>query len=1340
MRNLRNLHHQLLSHHSSSSLASCAWDTSSGSTVCVFGPSANENLIELRRWPERSSDDSLKNEESVHVASWDAPCPNPALSFDKVLNVHYFSDSHETCIVLAGGDITSVSAATAERQQQIEIVGSVDAGIAAAAWSPDEELLALLTNADTLLYMTRDFDNVASVNLLSDDLKASKHVSVGWGKSETQFRGKGARALKDPTVPDRVDEGLVSSKDLGESNISWRGDGTYVAVNSCSASPRRVIRVYSREGELDGVSEPVDYMEGALSWRPAGNLMASVQRLEQRIDVIFFERNGLRHGQFSLRLSEEEMNTWASKLELHWNVDSSVLAVCFLDRIQLWTMGNYHYYLKQEIRLPKPERTSNVLYFAWHPEKPLLFAVGSEGCVQRYQYAFRVTSGSKIPPHDSGLVSVIDGASLKITPLRISNVPPPMAFAEVAVGSNIVDVCYFDTFPEDKSSVMLAVLDQISVSVFHWSLKEKAIGNPTLKARYEVRFVSESNGDGSGGHLLRQISFVDPEIVLILASNGRESILNTLRLSDVGFKSVNIGSHEPVAEVVTVATHAKPTLYLWTGSRLTTFLNFSTYDSMSNALQSSNGSSIKTYEAVSSRIESVIVANPRDFDADEDSSSAPVVFALERNGMLFANQRCIARGCTSFLATASHLIFTTSQHLLKFAHLTNAEALEIPEDTPEVDERCRSIERGARIITVIPSTSALILQMPRGNLETIYPRALVLPLIRGCINENKYKKAFLACRNHRVDMNILYDHDPKKFLQSVDAFVDQLRKVEHIDLFLSQLREEDVSQTMYKDTIPNVKVQTMDMHNAVDPKPVNLSDTSKVNKICHAFLISLYSRKSTNSQNMITAHVCKNPPDLEAGLIEVAGIRTRNQEDGDRVVEHICFLADVNRLYDTALGLYDLDLALQIAQQSQKDPREYIPFLQKLKDQEPLRMKVGIDNYLRRFEKVLQHLQELSDFEAFRTHTIRHSLFEEAMMLYRYQENRIQTIMQSYAQYLRDHSKHKDAGVAYEYLRDYEAAVESYRSAHLWQESLTCASLARFDQERMQTLALSLAESLAELKNYRAAATIYIDYFNNIEEAARLFCKGYHIADATRLISRHHRPDLVHSIVDTGLAEGQAAMTELLAECKNQLNAQIPRIRELREKKAREPLSFYDADVNGGTEVPDNISLAGTDASTAGGTLFTRYTNRTGTVNTNATRKTSKKKRQEERKRARGKKGSVYEEEYLVNSIARLIERVNAVNEEVQRLVTGLMRRSMRERARAVQIAMVTVVDLCKEHVAEVFQIPVEQQTEGSEDAEIPEMKPRGGDAVLFDSMEETRAPKAPPVIKDFHELSILGR
>ena len=237
-------------------------------------------------------------------------------------------------------------------------------------------------------------------------------------------------------------------------------------------------------------------------------------------------------------------------------------------------------------------------------------------------------------------------------------------------------------------------------------------------------------------------------------------------------------------------------------------------------------------------------------------------------------------------------------------------------------------------------------------------------------------------------------------------------------------------------------------------------------------------------------------------------------------------------------------------------------------------------------------------------------------------------------------------------------------------------------------MARGLAEAQIESKDFFSAATIHLDYLSDVPNATRLFCQGYHFADAIRTASLHQRSDLLSSTVDTGLIDGLSSTTELLADCKSQLGAQIPRIKELRLKKAEDPLAFLEGDPGpGAADIPDNISLAPTDASTTGGgSLFTRYTNRSGTTTgTNATRTTSKNRRREERKRARGKKGSVYEEEYLVNSVARLVQRVNSVGDEVGRLTMGLMRRGMRERARAVDVAMEDLVALCRNAVAEVF-------------------------------------------------------
>lgn len=643
-------------------------------------------------------------------------------------------------------------------------------------------------------------------------------------------------------------------------------------------------------------------------------------------------------------------------------------------------------------------------------------------------------------------------------------------------------------------------------------------------------------------------------------------------------------------------------------------------------------------------------------------------------------------------------------------------------------------------MTVMPTIFALVLQMPRGNLETIYPRALVLAGIRDSINKMKYKKAFFACRNQRVDMNILHDHAPKQFVSSVGLFIDQIKKVEHIDLFLSQLREEDVSKSMYQETFQaNTSTETPVIEDQQEPIAL-IHKSSKVNRICNAFLDVLQNRSSSHFQNIVTAHVCKIPPGLDAGLAQIANLRKQKSKQVDAAVEHICFLADVNRLYDNALGLYDLELALLIAQQSQKDPREYLPFLQNLQEMSPLRKRHSIDDYLGRFSKALNHLCDLDAFDEVKTYAVKHILYAEALEHYRYQESKLLEIMQLHAKYFQQEGKFKEAGIVHEYLRDYATASESYRQAHLWKESLSCANLIPLPPTQLQSLARTLADSLVEAKDFYSAATIHLDYLSDIPVAVRQFCKGYFFADALRIVSLHQRPELLESVIDTGLVEGMASMSELLADCKSQLNAQTPRIRELRAKKAEDPLAFLDGDAPGGADIPDNISLAPTDASTSGGgSLFTRYTNRTGTVGTNATRRTSKNRKREERKRARGKKGSVYEEEYLVNSVGRLTEKINTVAPEVQRLVVGLMRRGMRERARAVESGMVEVVELCKSCVDEVFQ---SEPKNSGHDNPIPdgeETRPNGTDGVLWDSLGENK-PRVVPVIKDFDKLSLLGR
>ncbi|KAI9771354.1 MAG: hypothetical protein M1840_002324 [Geoglossum simile] len=637
-----------------------------------------------------------------------------------------------------------------------------------------------------------------------------------------------------------------------------------------------------------------------------------------------------------------------------------------------------------------------------------------------------------------------------------------------------------------------------------------------------------------------------------------------------------------------------------------------------------------------------------------------------------------------------------------------------------MDERCRAIERGARLVAAMPTSFSLVLQMPRGNLETIFPRAIVLAGIRRSISSNKYKAAFLACRNHRVDMNILHDYAPAQFMSSIGTFVDQIRKVEHIDLFLSQLKEEDVSETMYRETLRDDVVQSNISHEVSGPS----TTTTKVNRICNGFLEVLRTREATNLQNIITAHVCKSPPDLDAGLSVVARLRQEGLEVAGRVVEHICFLADVNQLYDHALGLYDIDLALLVAQQSQMDPREYLPFLQTLQELPEGRRNFSIDNHLKRFPKALRHLYDLGATDEVKEYTEKNRLYKDALELYRYETERLNEIIRLYADYLNNQSNFKEAGIE---------AMSAYRAAGLWRETLFCAIEASVPTVQIKELAIALAEGLYEAKDYANAAFIYLDYGQDVETAARAFCKGYLFADAMRIVVLWRREDLLETVIDQGLVDGLVASTELLADCKAQLLAQVPRLRELRAKKKEDPLAYYEGIPD--ADAPDNVSLAPTNTSTSA-SLFTRYTGRVGTVNTQTTHKTSKNRRREERKRARGKKGSIYEEEYLINSVGRLIDRVNGVRDEMGRLVQGLLRRRMRERALAIEAALNDVTNLIRGCIGEVFEL---DQRVGNAAADGQTPRPGGPNGVVQDSLEEAAKPREPPLVRALERFSLLG-
>ncbi|ORY52502.1 IKI3-domain-containing protein [Rhizoclosmatium globosum] len=230
---------------------------------------------------------------------------------------HFLADRQKSVFAFKSGEI-----GTLDSEGRYDVVGNVDAGLAAMLWAPDAELGVFVALNGAVLLMTPDFDVVGEVDLFSEAHAEEQFVSVGWGKKETQFHGSlGKKAAKK------------------RRKISFR----------------RILHTYTRECTLHSVSEPIPLLHKVVSWRPAGNLIATVQTLpSKQLQIAFFETNGLRHGEFALRETESS----ASVVNLAWNSDSSILA--------LWTMGNYYYYLKQELLSSAP-----IDSLLWDPEDSL---------------------------------------------------------------------------------------------------------------------------------------------------------------------------------------------------------------------------------------------------------------------------------------------------------------------------------------------------------------------------------------------------------------------------------------------------------------------------------------------------------------------------------------------------------------------------------------------------------------------------------------------------------------------------------------------------------------------------------------------------------------------------------------------------------------------------------------------------------------------------------------------------------------------------------------------------------------------------------------------------------
>ncbi|KAI5890064.1 IkappaB kinase complex, IKAP component [Schizophyllum commune H4-8] len=1182
-----------------------------------------------------------------------------AASGPQVVSLHVLPDSHSIVAIMRNGDITNIP--LDEEAPMAEVEGTVEPGICAASWNPDETLVALITDEDKLILMTSTFDVISEGKIQTEDFGEDAPINVGWGSKQTQFHGslgKSAAQAGPATVVS------TSTDDDLRPRISWRGDGSLFAISSLSItqsppdSPpirRRTLRVYNRQGALQSTSEAVPGLEHPLSWRPSGNLIASTQRFgfegggagrPERHDIVFFERNGLRHGEFGLTLGgppdsrvgqgppkDTGERRWGHKVrELCWSPDSNVLAVWIerdeYDSVQLWTTGNYHWYLKQEIQTPKDVRLTSV---QWHPESPLNLVLTTPNLIMRRVYAWDTFTSLTGPPDDTGTVAVIDGSQLLLTPFRIQNVPPPMSSHKLALQPALgppVHVAFGHI--GDVMGVLYA-----SGLVELWDLHTRTtVGRGKPMAPEKI-----ASGELSGGRDWRQIVVVQggaPTTVYCLGTvdDGRDITITTDLKAETR-SAVAPGRHGRLLSSGSAAT--------WQAA------DGKLYDVPKTG---------DTFTPIGSFPEFCFVASR--------SQDPSIHIGLARSGKLYASNsespgpQTVATNATSFAVASGFLVFTTTAHEAVFAPLadlvTDATSDDLTKKSTEWEKR--RVERGSRIVVAVPSAMNLVLQMPRGNLETISPRPFVMAVVRQDLDRGEYRKAFFSCRRNRIDLNVLVTHNFERFLNDVPAFLDQIPEVDHINLFLTAIGRGSL-------------------------------DKDVVTRICDAVRVELEKRGLARYVNSIlTAHIMRSPPDHEAAL----GLLLRLKESDPALVEdavkYIIFLVDADSLFDTALGMYDFSLVLVIAQHAQKDPREYLPFLRELRALDTYYQRFRIDDHLRRYSSALKNLS-LAGTERFDeaiAYVERYQLYDDALRIWK-GTDRYNTILTVYGDWLFERRELRDAAAAFLEAGGDAKAMQAMEKALDWENLFDLALRNKLEDTVLVDMAYRVAEGLVAKKKYADAGRVLLDYAHDVREAVIALVQGNLFSAARRIIALHSRPELLEDIVHPGALESRAQIEDDIGEMREQIRKQVNRVRELRVKKVEEPDAFYGEEANlHNVDVMTDVSMPAT--------AFTRYTV-APSMSSKASKKTSRSRRKAERKA--GRKGTVEEEEYLLTSVGKLVARFNATLDETRALLPHLYQLSPEHRAEGAELqADVAAFEVeLKSAVEEIWTKPAEGEGVG---------------------------------------------
>ncbi|VDO61893.1 unnamed protein product [Haemonchus placei] len=617
--------------------------------------------------------------------------------------------------------------------------------------------------------------------------------------------------------------------------------------------------------------------------------------------------------------------------------------------------------------------------------------------------------------------------------------------------------------------------------------------------------------------------------------------------------------------------------------------------------------------------------------------SGEQVLVLTSEHELFVDGHGLANSVTSYLISDDVCIYITLHHKLHLISLATRQQL----------GKERAVELGSQLITCAMDTG-VVMQMPRGNLETIHPRPFVIRVIKQLLDDGKFVEALKQMKKHRIDMNFIVDYKPEMFIANISKLVTLAKDVELVCILVATLSNE---RSMWCDgEVLNNKVNRVT--ELLAEEVLNLPDDRRLDM----FVVLLSALLKSSPQQVERALRCIKK-ETDKMSLEKRDLYTR------KWIHHVRFFVDEARLFNAALATYDLNLTLQVAEVSNRDPKEYVPILNEFRKVEPEDYrKYRIDLYRSDWESALKHLSYLDDKWDEVVKLIREkNLYSTALVLFR-ESAKYKDLCSLYAAVLESKAQWDEAALLYEKAGEHGKVLRCLEmmgnidrfvsrahhlgiSEELIEKSLNKMAIKLKATGRWSEAAKALRMMKASPEQMIEAYSKAGEWMNTVEAAKSSGGIGYSPVILVRVSVNSDMLSVKSLLVDRAHAILKETTTR-----SEQFQNYTKRLEVVRGIKKDRIANLKDGIETGADlEASDLFSETGSTYSMA-----SRRTGKTG-VSRASTTASVRKRKQIDRKKQSLKEGGEYEDAALLIALASHYKWLDEITAELMQLLPALV-------------------------------------------------------------------------------------